>query len=355
MRIATISEAPKKGTTPASDKPPFSQVNVDTMKPGKKVDLKLKMATILYKDVKSQIYELNSKLSQLKSIKDMPQATNVAGLLNNLKTLEKNLQAEIKKLSAPPETPPEVTQLLSKIAADCSEYIAAVKKAKRWLYRGSNGPDAFVGRSWEKRRAKDSNQAAQALFDQYLAAQGFVALRGNSIFTTSDVFHAENFGDAFIIFPINGKSAFTYTTKDDLTLDDASDVPLKSGEIYKKITSWAENSIRQTSDPAHEQLLQRIIDDLEYEDDPNKIMKIMNNPKYAVLNIPAEFTNLTMNDFIDMAKFNKVFKPSQTDLAKALKNEKEVYVQGVYYALKLESYGEYVKNFFKIPVTDTYY
>ena len=345
MKLSHISEAstPKAST--------FVPVNYDKLKPGKKSDLKLKLATKLYNDVKSKINVLNAKLIHLKVVKDLPQTATVEGLLDNLKTLESNLKNEIKVLLTPSEITPAVSQLLTKISTDCSEFIAEVKKANQWLYRGSRGtnPSAFVGRSWDARISKDSSEVAQEFFDKYLASQGFVALRSNSIFAISNLTHAKQFGKPYLILPVNGKSAFTYTNRKDLILD--SNVPLKTAEISKKLVKWATTAKKNTSYKTRVSLLNDILYKLTYTSNPLWIINIINDPKHKVLKIPAEFTNLTVDDFMSTtAKFNKKFEPSQTDLAKALSSGVEVYVHGVYYALDLSTYGAYLQQFFGVPV-----
>lgn len=349
MKLSHLSEAanPKSST--------FVNVDFEKLKPGKKADLKLKLAYNLQSKVSSEIYLLKSKLEKLNSLKDFPQASKVEGLIDNLKTLESNINEEIKKLTET-MTPPAVAQLLTKISMECSEFIAEAKKANKWLYRGANGPSAFVGRSWDKRKTKDSSSDAQNFFDQYLAAQGFVALRGNSIFATSDIDHAVEFGDLFFIFPVNGRSEFTYTNQPDLTLNDVSEIPFKTKDKWKTFQKWLIKTKSKTTDKNQIKILDRLLDmESWYYDNPTGFIKTLNDPKVEALGLPPEFKNLTMTDLMDMDKFNKEFNPSRTELYKALYAEVEVYVHGVYYALSLDAYAPYVINLFEIPVEEGYY
>jgi hypothetical protein len=207
-----------------------------------------------------------------------------------------------------------------------------------------------VGRSWDARISKDSVKVAQEFFDKYLASQGFVALRSNSIFATSNLTHTKQFGKSYLIFPVNGKSAFTYTKSKDLILN-LINVPLKTREISKKIVQWATTAKSTTTKPTHLKLLDKIVQDVGLTLNPLTIISIMNDPKLKALKVPPEFTNLTVDDFMSTtAKFNKKFEPSQTDMAQALSSGVEVYVHGVYYALDLRTYGPFIQQFFGVPV-----
>jgi hypothetical protein len=48
--------------------------------------------------------------------------------------------------------------------------------------------------------------------------------------------------------------------------------------------------------------------------------------------------------------FNARYKPNQTDLVKGLKGDKEVYINGAYYALNEKIYGKWLANYFKVRV-----
>jgi hypothetical protein len=69
-----------------------------------------------------------------------------------------------------------------------------------------------VGQSHKKRKTKDTSSAIQTGVDKVLASKGFTALRHNSIFTSSRVEIASDYGIPYIIFPKNGFS-FTWSPK----------------------------------------------------------------------------------------------------------------------------------------------
>jgi hypothetical protein len=50
---------------------------------------------------------------------------------------------------------------------------------------------------------------------------------------------------------------------------------------------------------------------------------------------------------VSVDAFNQRYKPSQSNLAKALKDGVEVYVSGTYYALSFNKYSTWLRLYFK--------
>lgn len=96
-----------------------------------------------------------------------------------------------------------VEHYLKLLETHCSRSLAASRATGALLYRGMRGgkPWAFVAQSRSDRRAKDTPQSTQELMDRFLGAAGFKALRGNSIFVTSDAGEAQGYGSLYVIFP----------------------------------------------------------------------------------------------------------------------------------------------------------
>ncbi len=98
-----------------------------------------------------------------------------------------------------------VLKLFSYIETNCSDAVAAMVANKQLLFRGMNiTKSVFIGHPKENRKPKDSSVKDQQLFDELLTIAGFTALRSNSIFCTASVSHASDFGNTYIIFPMNG-------------------------------------------------------------------------------------------------------------------------------------------------------
>ncbi len=370
MIMTQIPEA-KKNTSKQKDRygdvaplPPVgmpTQLDTTQLQPGQKQEIEIKLAkgTQLFGDVKKEIANLETSKKQAANAKNILLVDQITGLQDQLIKLEKKIASRITVLKKQLKVvPPDVAMWLDRIQTDCSQYLAEVKKAKRWLYRGTSGSDAFVAKSWLSREPKDSDREAQVLFDQMLAQLGFVALRGNSIFSTSDFWHTKEFGDkTYVIFPVDDQSHYTYTNQNDLVLDSVADVGIDSDlnrqlkqellphllkiqdKFGKKVPSTLKELIRLTQ--AYYSSWHYVKDQLD------RFLKASKKTH----DIPAKFLDPDLeNKLITPAIFAKRWAPQQTDLAQALKKEREVYVSGVYYALEAEAYGGFLEARFKVPV-----
>ena len=183
------------------------------LKPGQKVELndkllkhKLTPAAIaaLKSDPKT---EAERKAVEIELEKHAQEYEKMNALLNKMRKKKEALESKKNKLSTT-LTEADV-KYFSLIENDCSDFLKYMKKAGRMLFRGmdSNGK-VIYGRSHEKRSTMDTSENVQKRFDELLKVAGFKALRSNSIFTSGDMDHAENYGDPYMIFPKNG---FNYT------------------------------------------------------------------------------------------------------------------------------------------------
>lgn len=368
----TIHEAKKKakkdpgryGNVPPL--PPVSaptEVGLDQLQHGQKqaLEIKLGQTKVLASDVSKQIRELETAKSQAKNAQNIQMVEQITGLQDSLKKLEKKLTSRITALKKQlKQVPADVKIWLDKISQDCVQYLTEVKKAKRWLYRGTSGPDAFVAKSWHERAPKDSDREAQVLFDQLLAQLGAVALRGNSIFTTSDYWHTKEFGDhTYIIFPVDGKSHYTYTNQSDLVMDNISDVGISTHNI-REIQAELKPYVNQIKAKLGKKAPPSWFTSLEYAVEDswpswNSLKYALNTAKkYAAAKvIPAKYFDPDyVRTLITLDSFVKRWEPKMTNLAEALKKEREVYVSGIYYALRADVYGHFVAATFGVKVTD---
>lgn len=132
-------------------------------------------------------------------------------LLNQARIKRDNLH-KAKKLLGNTITPQQA-KYFSLIEKECSQFVKDMKTAKCLLFRGMNDVgDVVYGKPHENRHPMDTQKHVQKRLDKILTAAGFKALRSNSIFTTGDIGQAENYGDAYIIFPKNGYD-FTWSSK----------------------------------------------------------------------------------------------------------------------------------------------
>lgn len=377
MRQKDLTEAPlpkfkkapaKKGKQPAvgpEGRPtvaPYGYVEPSQLIPGEKSEIKLEQAQELLVNVKQEIFKLKEALHYLKSAPHyQEQFQIVQGFMENLKEVESKLKDKIEELKKTAKIIPEpVKKLFAHIQQNCSNYLKDVKKGKKFLYRGTNGPDAYVAKSWDDRKPRDSNKAGQQLFDSLLAQQGFVALRGNSIFTTPYQSKASSFGKLYVIFPVDGQSHFTYTNQIDLTIDHVYQIPVdrKLAEPWmKKFLAWLKIKLKELKAAKKEDYdVQNTLEFLTYIlKDPNMdsssygiyYILVDNKKSWLEKGAPPELMQVKYTSLVSVESFNKEYNPSQTNLPKAMKDNVEVYVSGTYYALNFDKYYNYLELYFK--------
>ena len=108
---------------------------------------------------------------------------------------------------------------------DCKQIIRAYKKANhdfkgvrslshaKCLFRGTNRkPEAYIGMPRVDRNPKDTSKLMHNQINMLLTRAGFEATRANSIFVSSNIGQVEDYGTAYIIFPLDGFK-FTWSSK----------------------------------------------------------------------------------------------------------------------------------------------
>ena len=127
------------------------------------------------------------------------------------------------------------------IKKHCSDILDLYRSNGRVFYRGTKSPSydsyAFVSQSRQDRRPKDSGRNTTTYFDNVLSSAGFTALRSNSIFVTSKIGLADDYGDVFMVFPFNGFT-YTYTNRKDVIIDSESLI-YYSPELIPLLSEWA--------------------------------------------------------------------------------------------------------------------
>lgn len=338
-------------------------LSIQTLKPGQMHEIQVKLAQgqRLNDDIRKEIAELGDHKKHALVTKNIKLIKKIQGLDSQLKQLTDLIDVKISQLKDQLDViPPEVDVWLNHIEANCQQYLKEVKKAKKWLYRGASGPDAFVSKSWLSRQPKDSDPQAQKIFDQMLAQNGFVALRSNSIFTTSDLYHTGEFGDkAYVIFPMDNASSFTYTNEADLVLDSVGDlVDDKMQAAYRreflshvnKTIAALKPKVPESLEHLHNILAYSWFDWNNWHQEVTPALKRFLKTKKPH-KIPAKFLSpVAYETFVNETSFMKKYQPKQDNLALALKKEYEVYVSGTYYALSVKHFKDYLTTKFKVPV-----
>ena len=250
------------------------------------------------------------------------------------------------------------------IERNCSEFIAQAQASRKFLYRGETRDlgEYSMGHSRENRRPRDTDIKVQQVVDQLLSRQGFKALRGNSIFTISDIKQAYGYDLVYVIFPLNG---FDYTWSHKF-----ADWEIKEYELYGK------NPILQQLTPLLKRMDNRVINAKQYASKWNSFALqldilqddlarqdyygfnlsdiqvclekykalVATNAKYNV--VPAELLNkitilnkqLTSAKGLNMwsAQFCEAYKLDNNNLDQALKSGHEVYIRGQYVSIAVE-------------------
>jgi hypothetical protein len=227
------------------------------------------------------------------------------------------------------------------IVPNCSDIIGVYTDAEEFLYRGmKNNPDFFRAMSRGDRKPKDSSRDVAVMFDKMLAANGMTALRNNSIFAISDRGHTEDFGGAYIIFPIDGFD-FTYTNEKDIVLDSWAHLipPDKSTYLTELLFGY---HVAHGSEPIsyyHNWITlnnphtRQSLDALEFA--IKRMRELFPDDKLA--------GDLTIDKLINPEDFAGRYEPKNHDLKSAIKSKREVYIHGQYYAFRYDLYGMLIR------------
>lgn len=168
----------------------------------------------------------------------------------------------------PRNIPLESYRYYKMIQRYCSKYVAAVQSTRRFLYRGTNPNSkyAYLSKSRDSRRPMDTSRKEQVLIDKMLKTAGFNALRGNSIFTSSNENTARDYGmSVFLVAPFN-TSSITWSSKilDMYSAIDNLDGTLQGYLEYKDIL--APDPKLKVLDKNYEKFQRRVEKLLEYKD-----------------------------------------------------------------------------------------
>ena len=197
---------------------------------------------------------------------------------------------------------------------------------------------AFVGRSWNKREPKDSDAEAQALYDKILAKSGFKALRSNSIFTTTEIWQASEYGELYYIFPKNGFAYHWNKHNQDLVLESLGD--LLDIEKFERVTLDVENWYYKT----YKKEL-----NWKYEDPYEALYDFKGFQKKVIALKYPKAKDIQIEKFVDMDVIKNDIGPTQTNFDKGLNSGNEMVIAGEYYAVQAESkIGEQVLKALKI-------
>ena len=356
----------KESASKASNNKPVTDVVIpkfSKMDPGQKLEIQINMAMDLVEDIEEKLEKLKDMLHRTESFDKLypDQIAQVTSLKDNLEQLKTNALKEIARLEKAAKenkgVPEQLLPLFDQINNNCKNYIKAVKKAKRWLYRGASGPDAYIGRSWVARNPRNSEREVQEIFDEQLQKLGMTALRGNSIFATSKMGRAKQYGRVFVIFPKDRQSEFTYVNDDDLILHSMGKLPLdkrKWQSLKTNILAWCKANKKQPASAELKDIVEDLEDDINdwatwgfLEDD---FMGEKQN--WENKGVPSSLFPQSLAEFVSLRGFVKEYRPTNQNLDIAIQKEYEVYVYGKYYALNVAKFGKLIQRYWGINVEE---
>ena len=351
MLLANLFEAAPKAPKVVSAASP------EDLKPGEIFDFKIAKFKEKLGKIDSAIADLESSIQQTASMMTLPEVKKKKELLKHLRDLHDELAAKINEMKQQAEIekaaniPPDLRNLMDTIAKECSVYLAGAKKAADFLYHGKKGrPAAYRGRSREDRKPKDSDPQAQELFDQLLLKCGAVALRSNSIFC-AEAGQAEEYGPLYVIFPIDGKSAFTYGNEADLVINDITDIPGFNTHLFvtarTKLMDEVKNN-KKIPQAVQNKFLNFIRAYFQSFYSRPEFSKYLSTLEKA--GIPPKLYDFRPELFVNTKSFKESYNPRFSDYSHAIDRGGEVYITGEYYALSVKSFGKIISNYFKIPV-----
>ncbi len=342
---------------PAPIKKPVAKAPKMTLQPGEKKPLDVKAVKLKI----AKITQIKAELEKLSSANILTKYFNKPDAFANQQLVAKmvefheildaedaKLRAELQKAtaSAMATHTKSFGPLLQTIQTECSQVLKAYKLTHKVLFRGlkkskTNTP-AYVGRSWNERKTMNSTEQGQQIFDYALQKMGISALRGNSIFTTSDSNQAGGYGNLYIIIPKNGFQ-FSWTFGDpDMVIDDTR--VLYKSEVLNKIMDNIDALVDKgkMADSAAGYEWSEVLEFEGYE----RAMEYLRDNKYPA----AALKQITLDKLIDYKHIKDAIGPTNKDFVKALDSGHEVLINGEYYAFELSKFKDILSGLLGIKI-----
>jgi hypothetical protein len=256
------------------------------------------------------------------------------------------------------------------IEKHCQQFLKYSRQTKKFLYHGSNYSKYSkysLSNTRTNRTPKDTQVGVQKAVDEYLTLRGFKALRSNSLFCTSDQIITQDFGEDFIIFPIDGFN-YTWSKHSDWAID-ITDVT-KPNALLIKVCKF----LKIMSEKLETKLIKlniydgpyydmrdawtNLYEDCYYGNNDENVLNVIEKDitkiqksfllydkfikKYPKSNIftseQLRGVKLSLKKLFDRKSAAKQFcsehKISNTNLEKTLKNGNEICINGYYISIK---------------------
>lgn len=225
-------------------------------------------------------------------------------------------------------------EFFDSVLPHCGKYLQAVKASERWLLRGIPTRQAWFGpRETQPREPKDSDKMSSLAFDDILQELGCVALRLNSIFTTTNWAKADYYtesgakrGHVYVIL-CDDNCHYTWTDYEDIILS-PSRLPLDKQKVENWYNQYV-SELQNRSDLTHKERL--FLDQVQRIKPTWQYIRALAEPDMQQ-DLPP------LVSVIDRDLFQAQFRPQCDNLAglvKAMTEQKEIYVKGRYWAIQL--------------------
>lgn len=247
----------------------------------------------------------------------------------------------LKKVQVRPTS--QMQPLFNTLNTECSDFIAILKQARGFLYRGhKQNVSYFEMASWENRQPMHSRLEISALFDEMMKQLGVKALRSNSEFTTGDVSQARSYvkgdvSDVYIIFPKNGFD-FLCTNEKDLILDKMEQLITVDAikDLMHKVDEWGRVHVKDWNKTE----LGMAIKDAQTQGEDRYwdyalryYTRNFDGWNENSLGIP-EHLHVELRTLVTPQGVEQLFMPNTTDLVSAIRSRHEVLIHGEFWALK---------------------
>ena len=234
----------------------------------------------------------------------------------------------------------DLEDLFERMETECSEFLEQAHIAQKWLYRGvsDKSPRIFRGRSRHDRKPLHSLSRYNDIFDDMLKQLGLTALRSNSIFCTGEDCIAKSFGTPYLIFPINGRSTYTWTLGADLILDRVDSLKATDQHKWQEwCVKWKQAVENCNLTSSKKEFLTKL---------PQNFDAIAFATRYIAENrkallgagMPEQLLDVDVTDFLRLDVFKRNWAPRNTDMSRAMMNNREILVNGEYYAFSQRDY-----------------
>ena len=319
------------------------QLNEAPVNPGERKGISFKL---------KRLDKIASKLDQYKnSMSSLQYAVLPDEMKADMKQLQDKLNKEIEKVntayqkeyenSTVNDRPVKMDNLFKALAKHCKEIIKVYKELnrnnfdrERFLFRGiKSSDDAVYGKPFEARKPKDSNRDLHDLVNGTINNLGFEANRENAMFVSGDRGQASNYGSLYIMFPMDGfKFTWSKTVKD-LVLDSSKKLEMMDKEVVRQLRELIKKAKAESEDPSNFPIYDAdeiFYNGYQYDRDYDLISSAIDRGL-----LPDEAQGLLDNVLTDTS-IQKHFEFTNQNIYDAILSEKEIYIKGNYYAVRLE-------------------